>query len=175
LAELAARSFRLTAPAGEELSIPRQAALTPRLEGPRRSDRCTNPLDPRYRVPLSRDLPGTSICCSWSEEASFGSASPPVFVAGEIGYIPGSRPDAKMRDNGQSCCSLESRDILGAAPMRRIGAQPYNMYGPFGKRPECSPNLDTSDIKGAQADTYCRYPKISVRNAERNSASLSQT
>jgi hypothetical protein len=164
LADVAARALGTSTTAMKEMSTPR-AALTPRLEGPQRGQRCTNPLEPRYRVPLARDQYGTSICCTWAEEKSFMPAALEDTRPGEIGYIPGSQPTAQMRGNGQAGSSLESRDIAGAASMRRVGAQPYNLWGPFGNRPEHSSNLNTSDIEGAQADTVCHYPKVAKKNA----------
>jgi hypothetical protein len=52
--------------------------------------------------------------------------------------------------------------------LRRIGRLPYNMYGPRGNRRDCTASLDTRDIKGAQADTLVRYPKVSVQKSARS-------
>jgi hypothetical protein len=70
LADARARAFGLapSSQAGEETASPRRAACTPRLEGPQKSNRSTNPLGPRYKVPLARDSPGTSLCCTYAEE-----------------------------------------------------------------------------------------------------------
>jgi hypothetical protein len=63
--------------------------------------------------------------------------------------------------------SLETRDVYGASSMRRIGAIPYSIYGPYGQRRDFNASLDTSDVQGAQADTLARYPKVSSINSAR--------
>lgn len=170
LAELAGRSLGLVAPSapGEDTSTPRRTALTPRREGPQRSDRQTDPLNPRYRVPLQRDAPGTSLCCRWAEEQRFLGANIHV-ESGEIGHIPRSVPTATShRDKDEIYFNLETRDVIGAQSQRRIGALPYSMYGPYGNRREWNASLDTRDLKGAQADTLARYPKVSSLNSARS-------
>lgn len=166
LAEVRARAFGLAAPAEETL---RKAGGTPRLEGPQRSDRCTDPLNPRYRVRLPKDSPGTSLCAAWAEEQRYMGATIPVESC-EIGHILGSVPHAGHRDNGEPFMSLETRDVVGANSMRRVGAMPYSIYGPSGKRREWNAILDTRDIKGAQADTLARHPKVTSLNSARSPA-----
>lgn len=168
LAELRARTFGLAAEAEQAPASPRRACCTPRLEGPHLSNRSTNPLTPRYRVPLARDSPGTSLCITFAEEQRVMGANMPM-ESGEIGHIPGSQPDSHHHDKGTSL-SLETRDVTGAQPLRRIGAMAYSIYGPYGKRREWNGSLDTRDIRGAQADTLIRYPKVSSLNSARSPA-----
>lgn len=167
LADCRARSFGLAPPM--DGATPRHTAGTPRLEGPKRSQRSSDPLDPSYRVPLAKDAPGTSLCCTWTEERTRQTAEP-VTETSEIGRIPGSLPNAHVRDNGQPFLSLECRDIAGAAPQRRVGFAPIHVYGPRGSRREYDASLDTRDIKGATADTLARYPKVSCQNSARSYA-----
>lgn len=87
--------------------------------------------------------------------------------SGEIGYIPGSMPNTSHRDKDELYFNLETRDVHGAQPVRRIGAMPYSMYGPYGNRRDWNSCLDTRDIKGAQADTLARYPKVSCLKSAR--------
>jgi len=166
LAEVRARAFGLAAPrAAEDFPTPR-AALTPRKEGPQRSNRSVDPQTPRYRVPLASDTPGTSLCCTWAEEQRYLGVSVAV-ESGEIGPIHGSAPNAKPRDGGEPFLSLETRDVAGAQSQRRIGAMPYSIYGPYGQRRDWNSSLDTRDLPGAQADTLARYPKVSCQNSAR--------
>jgi len=153
------------APAPQMWELPQRAPLTPRREGPQRSARSTDPLDPQYRVPLAKETPGTSLNCLWSEEKRSQQDVPPEVESKTIGRVEGSTPRTQIRDNGQPFFSLHANDILGANPKRRIGAMPYNMYGTYGNRPAKSSNLDTRDIKGAQADTLERYPNVGKRRA----------
>lgn len=166
LADLASRSLGLVPVAAEETISPRRACLTPRLQGPQRSDRLTNPLDPRYRVPLARDSPGTSLCCTWAEEQRRMGAM--QVESGEIGHILGSMPKTSQREKDELYFNLETRDVFGAQSQRRIGAVPYSMYGPYGNRRDWNASLDTRDVKGAQADTLARYPKVPSLNSARN-------
>lgn len=142
------------------LDLPQRAPLTPRREGPQRSARSTDPLDPQYRVPLAKDKPGTSLNCLWAEEKKNQQELPPEVASHTIGRVEGSTPRTQIRDNGQPFFSLQAHDILGANPKRRVGAMMYNMYDSYGHRPVQSTNLDTKDIKGAQADTLIRHPKV---------------
>lgn len=168
LADVTARALGLAAPAGED-AMSRRTAGTPRLEGPRRSNRQTDPLTPRYQVPLARDAPGTSLCCTWAEEKRHLGATA-AFVRGEIGDVAGSRSNANHRDNGAPTFNLDTHDVAGAQPLRRIGAMPHSIYGPHGNRRDWNSSLDTRDVKGAQADTLARYPKVSSLNSARSPA-----
>lgn len=167
LADLRARAFGLVPRTGEDTMSPRGAACTPRLEGPRKSNRCSDPLDPRYRVPLAQASLGTSLCCTWAEEKRYLGET--MFMeSGDIGAIPGSWPDAHHNGRGdEPMFNLETRDVHGANPQRWIGGLPYSIYGPFGHRRDLNAILDTSDVKGAQADTLARYPKVSCLNSAR--------
>lgn len=171
LADIGARSLGLSAQNWEEVPSPRRAACTPRLEGPQRSSRWSDPLTPRYCVPLPRDSPGTSLCCTWAEEQRYLGATIPV-QASEIGYISGSKPNALPKPSGEPTFSLETRDVIGAQSLRRIGAMPYSIYGPSGNRRDWNASLDTRDVKGAQADTLVRHPKVSSLNSARSPAEL---
>jgi len=175
LADARARAFGLATPRSEtdEVAPPRDRddALSNRLEGPKRSNRMTDPLDPRYRVPLAKDAPGTSLCYPWAEEQRYvGATSMPVESA-EIGHIPGSMPKA-LRGNNEPTFSLETRDVVGANSQRRIGAMPHSIYGPYGNRRDWNSALDTRDITGAQADTLLRYPRVPSLNSARGPADV---
>jgi hypothetical protein len=77
-------------------------------------------------------------------------------------------PKTSQRDKDELYFNLETRDVFGAQSQRRIGAVPYSMYGPYGNRREWNASLDTRDVKGAQADTLARYPKVPSLNSARN-------
>jgi hypothetical protein len=175
LAEVRARAFGLAAPAStsEEAASPRRAACTPRLEGPQRSNRCVDPLAPQYRVPLAHDSLGASLCCTWAEEQRYLGTSIPV-QSGEIGHIAGSKPNAKHCDKCEPSLSLETRDVPGAQPIRRIGAMPYSIYGPYGTRRVWNASLDTRDIEGAQADTLIRHPQVSALSGQNSARSAAE-
>lgn len=168
LAEIGARALGMPTPTNEEKpSADLRCAGTPRLEGPKRSARCTDPLDPKYCVPLPVDTPGTSLCCSWAEEQRFMGASISV-GGGEIGHVHGSMPKAGHHAKDAPYFTLETSDVIGAQSQRRVGAVPYSMYGPYGNRRNWSASLDTTDVQGAQADTLERYPKVSCKKSARN-------
>lgn len=137
--------------------LPQKPPLTPRREGPQRSARSTDPLDPQYRVPWT-DCPTLNVM--WAEEKRSQEDAPPEVESRTIGRVEGSLPRKPTRDNGEPFFSLQADDIRGANPKRRIGAMPYNMYDAYGRRPQQSSSLDTKDIKGAQADTLIRQPKV---------------
>lgn len=158
--------FKVQKKKGHELTMSLKAHdiighVPPRGSGPQRSFRNSDPLNPTYEVPLTRGPPGTSLHVTWDEEKKANKGAPPS-MTGTIGEIEGSKPRTLMRDNGEPQLSLLREDLPTAAPMRRIGALPYSMYGPPGNR-RFSASLDTHDIFGAQADTLPRGPRMPQR------------
>lgn len=107
--------------------------------------RCTNPLDPVYKVPTSRT---TSLHARYREEASQGHEPPPVQPE-EHGQVQGSKPRKLHWDNGEPHFSLLREDIEGSAPQRWVGTVPHNIYDPPEVRPMISFH-DPCDIPGAQ-------------------------
>lgn len=131
--------------------------LRPTLEGPRRSLRQTDTLQPMYSHPVASGLPATSLHYPWSEEQRRMGTTLSTETH-SIGPVPNSSPRMRTRDNGEPFLSLQTGDLNGAQPSRRIGRLPYSMYGPPGKRQQ-SASLTTADIGGAQAGTLCRGPR----------------
>jgi hypothetical protein len=141
--------------------------VPPRENGPQKSFRASDPMDPTYEHHLLHDRhpPGTSLYFTAEEEKSSKiSKGAPPSQYGTIGHIDGSKPRALTRDNREPQLSLCREDLPTAYPMRRIGSVPYSMYGPPGNR-RFSTSLDTEDIFGAQADTLPRGPRMPQRKA----------
>lgn len=141
------------------MASPRRAEATPRGDSSMvrpTTLREGHPLHPRYVVPVAEA--GTTLHLRYGSERVHLGEDKPVTVAEDIGEIEGSRPKQVIRDNGEPQTSLCTSDIPGARPMRRAGVMPIHIYGPAGKRPPQSVNLDTGNIDGAQADTRNRGP-----------------
>jgi len=105
--------------------------------------RCTNPLDPVYKVPTHAT---TSLHNVYTEE--HGVAHAPK-EADEIGEVHGSKPRKLQWDNGEPHFSLLREDIPGTIPQRWVGSVPANIYD----HPEARPMIsfhDPHDIPGAQ-------------------------
>lgn len=109
--------------------------------------RCTNPLDPTYKVSQTTT---TSMHHTFSEESGNSHClhAPPLQPA-EIGPIPGSKPRKLQWGNGEPQFSLMKEDIPGAAPQRWTGSVPYNVYDPPEKKAVISFH-DPHDVPGAQ-------------------------
>mmetsp|Transcript_33318 Transcript_33318/g.61084 ORF Transcript_33318/g.61084 Transcript_33318/m.61084 type:complete len:435 (-) Transcript_33318:69-1373(-) len=109
--------------------------------------RCTNPMNPTYRVSTSG---GTSLHTKFNEEKGFAFDLPEMQM--HIGEVHGSKPRKLQWDNSEPQLSLVREDIAGAAPQRFVGSVPFNIYDP----PEVKPMLsrhDPHDIPGAQVGT----------------------
>jgi len=142
---------------------------TPKNRADEVERRCTNPLDPTYRVHVS--AASTSLHVRWAEERMAEGTALPKTQAEEIGTVGGARPRTNIHDNGEPQLNLETGDIHGASMMARVGRLPYSIYGPAGVRAQ-STSLQTSDIPGAQADTVPRGPRSSCRSARATGASI---
>lgn len=132
--------------------------------------RCDDVQAPRYKVPLPSQAAGTSLHARFAEERHIHGDAPPATEYQELGHIPGSSPQTKIRNNGQPQLNLETRDIPGGRPLHRVGKMPYTIYGPIGNRPVISQSLNATDIPGARADTLTRGPRSTVmkQQAERH-------
>jgi len=156
----------------EEEFRARRRKRTPRSQPPvqdaerKISHRSVNPLDPEYVVPLPCDTPRTSLHAQWGEERRDVNPHHPPVENRVIGVVHGSTPRVNIYDNGEAQLSLETCDIEGAAPHRRVGSTLYSMYGPPGQRPLQSTSLVTTDIEGAQAGTLQRGPKLPPKRSE---------
>jgi len=106
--------------------------------------RCSNPLDPSYKVPTHAT---TSLHHIFSEEQGLAQAAPQE--AAEIGPVPMSKPRKLQWDNGEPQLSLLREDIAGTIPQRWVGSVPANIYDPPEVRPMISFH-DPHDIPGAQ-------------------------
>mmetsp|Transcript_4786 Transcript_4786/g.8228 ORF Transcript_4786/g.8228 Transcript_4786/m.8228 type:complete len:425 (+) Transcript_4786:29-1303(+) len=140
--------------AGQEA---RRAPMTPRREGPQRSGRTTNPLQPQYKVPLIDG--GAYMDCQWDEER--GQIARAASTLAEVGEIDGGKPRA-LRSRRDILCSLQTDDIEGTQPELKIGVIPHSIWSDR-TRPELAHKLDSRDIAGAQADTQMRGPPIYSR------------
>eukprot|EP00930_Biecheleria_cincta_P072660 TRINITY_DN60014_c0_g1_i1.p1 TRINITY_DN60014_c0_g1~~TRINITY_DN60014_c0_g1_i1.p1 ORF type:complete len:420 (-),score=40.78 TRINITY_DN60014_c0_g1_i1:59-1318(-) len=141
------------------MASPRRAEATPRGDSSMvrpTTLREGHPLQPKYVVPVAEA--GTTLHIRYGCERVHVGDDKPATVAEELGDIEGSRPKQVIRDNGEPQTSLCTSDIPGARPMRRAGVMPIHIYGPAGRRPPQSTNLDTGNIDGAQADTRNRGP-----------------
>jgi len=163
----------------------RRACCTPTLEGPARSGRQgENPLDPRYRVPVSASAAlATSLHARWAEERRVCGNAAPTTECQEIGHIHGSRVgERRVGEHGGGTITgnkppftLQTEDVEGAQPMRRVGNLPLSMYSARGNRPALNPSLNTGDIFGAQAGTLARGPKPTAAAAARRANALAAT
>lgn len=132
------------------VSATHERHLDPRdiSESKRIRPRCTNPLEPVYKVPTA---PHTSVHARFSEEQVQGVQVSPA-LSGEVGYVHGSKPRQLHRDNGEPQLSLATADVLGAGSQRYIGSVPANIYDHPSVRPAISFH-DPSDIPGTQASS----------------------
>jgi len=113
----------------------------------RTKPRCTNPLEPNYKVSQTTT---TSLHHTFSEqEGGPDNLKAPRLQPAEIGPVPGSKPRKLEWDNGEPQFSLMREDIPGAAPQRWTGSVPYNIYDPPEKKQVISFH-DPHDIPGAQ-------------------------
>eukprot|EP00931_Biecheleriopsis_adriatica_P122932 TRINITY_DN97987_c0_g1_i1.p1 TRINITY_DN97987_c0_g1~~TRINITY_DN97987_c0_g1_i1.p1 ORF type:complete len:560 (+),score=70.36 TRINITY_DN97987_c0_g1_i1:71-1750(+) len=117
-------------------------------EPKRMRPRCTNPLDPQYKVPTNAI---TSLHAKYNEEHGMSIEVPRAEVK-EIGYVEGSKPRKLTWDNGEPHLSLLREDIAGTVPQRWVGSIPANIYDPPDSRPMISFH-DPHDIPGAQVGT----------------------
>eukprot|EP00440_Ansanella_granifera_P029482 gb/GFBE01032022.1/.p1 GENE.gb/GFBE01032022.1/~~gb/GFBE01032022.1/.p1 ORF type:complete len:547 (+),score=65.98 gb/GFBE01032022.1/:1-1641(+) len=117
-------------------------------EPKRMRPRCTDPNDPRYKVPTNAT---TSLHAKYHEENGMGIEVPRMEVQ-EIGFVEGSKPRKLTRDNGEPQLSLLREDIAGTVPQRWVGSVPTNIYDPPEVRPMISFH-DPHDIPGAQVGT----------------------
>jgi len=117
-------------------------------EPKRMRPRCTNPLDPVYKVPTNAT---TSLHAKYAEEHGLG-IGPPRMEAGEAGHVEGSKPRKLTWDNGEPQLSLLREDIAGTVSQRWVGSVPTNVYDPPETRPMMSFH-DPHDIPGAQVGT----------------------
>jgi len=105
--------------------------------------RCTNPLEPEYKVPTHAT---TSLHTVYTEEQGIAAAPK---QADSIGQVHGSKPRKLQWDNGEPQFSLLREDIAGTVPQRWIGSVPANIYDPPDVRSMISFH-DPHDIPGAQ-------------------------
>lgn len=163
-----ARDIEYAQPCYEERLQLRQSSSQPRLDrslnvtditGIRQiRSRCTNPLDPVYKVTTAGT---TSLFAKYSEERGMQVKQSPVQVS-EIGEVPGSKPRKLQWDNGEPQLSLLREDIAGTLPQRWVGAVPHNIYDPPEIRPMISFH-DPNDIAGAQVGTLKKGLEASRR------------
>jgi len=109
--------------------------------------RCTNPLDPTYKVSQTST---TSLHNTYTEEVRERCLQAPKFETVDIGPVPGSKPRKLQWDNGEPQFSLLREDIPGTAPQRWTGSVPYHVYDHPDKKAMISFH-DPHDIPGAQA------------------------
>ncbi|CAE7208570.1 unnamed protein product, partial [Symbiodinium sp. KB8] len=110
--------------------------------------RCTDPLDPSYKVPTSAT---TSLHAKYAEEKGLGIELPSLQVR-EVGHVEGSKSKRLTWDNGEPHLSLLREDIAGALPQRWVGTIPANIYDAPEMRPMIT-HHDPHDIPGAQVGT----------------------
>lgn len=113
--------------------------------------RCTDPLDPSYKVPTSAT---TSLHAKYAEEKGLGIELPSLQVR-EVGHVEGSKSKRLTWDNGEPHLSLLREDIAGALPQRWVGTIPANIYDAPEMRPMIT-HHDPHDIPGAQVGTLDR-------------------
>jgi len=140
---------------------PEPEAMQPEVQRPdvQRRTRQVDPLDPTYRHALVDGPPATSLHCRWAEEKAADTRGLHVEV---IGPIDGTTRRRRMLHPDEVPRSLNTADVPGARAVCRAGTLTHSIYGPPGRRPLQSQNLDTADILGAQADTVPRgfRPKV---------------
>lgn len=104
------------------------------------SGRCSNPLDPEYKM------------CTKTTHPMITSEPHCPYAPAVQGAVDGASPRVLTRDNGEPQTSLIKEDILGAAPQRYKGCLPFNIYDP----PEVTPYSKShgcQDIEGANPGT----------------------
>eukprot|EP00933_Yihiella_yeosuensis_P063614 TRINITY_DN66810_c0_g1_i1.p1 TRINITY_DN66810_c0_g1~~TRINITY_DN66810_c0_g1_i1.p1 ORF type:complete len:460 (+),score=63.75 TRINITY_DN66810_c0_g1_i1:133-1512(+) len=122
-----------------------------------------HPLEPRYKLDQPTESAPTTLHARYGcERFSIGDDAP-ACAPTEIGHVEGSKPRTLAKENGEPQRSLITQDIVGARTRLKVGVLPYSMYGPMGKRPVQSNNLNTADIVGAQASTIPNGPKMPNR------------
>jgi len=109
------------------------------------ASRCTNPLDPVYKLPVANV---TSLHTRFSEERGSDAPRTPPGMHRHIGEVHGSKPRRLHRDNGEPQLSLVREDIAGTVPQRFVGSIPANIYDSHDVRPMVEFH-DPHDIPGA--------------------------
>jgi len=106
----------------------------------KKTPRCTNPLNPEYKMDTITHHPMHS-------SDPHGPYAPKY-----QGAIDRATPAILSRDNGEPQTSLIKEDIMGATSQRYKGCVPFNIYDP----PEVTPHSKfhgCEDIEGAKAGT----------------------
>lgn len=133
----------------------RRACLTPRREGPQKSQRCTDPLDPRYRVHLG-ERGATSMHTWWSEEKGLAlhqarHAQQAATAMGPAGTISEPAAGEAVVSQGRARANGQPLLMRPAAPAQEIGsvdgAHPKPQTRDNGQ-PQLS--LESRDVLGAE-------------------------